>query len=155
MKKRTGLNVKAMLPTPLGLLESFPGTSQFNALEILNQVNETMERLRTDYGAGMVIVLTNKDINQPQRQTRFVFSFSDFSRRASVISSSRLALGETMGIADPRIINERVLKFSLRCIGEHFKLPRNTDQNTVMFAPIMSLMDVDRMGTSLRIERQK
>lgn len=150
LKSRTGLHVKAILPTPLGGIQPFSGTSQFNGMEILDRVESTIKRIREDYGDGMVIVLTNKDINQPRRDTRFVFSFHDPNRRASVVSSARLALGNTSRLTDLATVKERVLKFALRSIAEqHFQLPRSTDESSVMFSPIMSLNDVDRMGTNI------
>ncbi|MGJ8632374.1 MAG: hypothetical protein ACSHX7_00485 [Luteolibacter sp.] len=149
---RTGLRVKAMFPTPLSGIESFPSTTQFNALDILDNVDITVERLRKDYDADTVIVLTNRDINQPERNTKFVFSYTDVIQNISVVSSARLTLGETEATTNIERVKERVMKFALRSIGQqYFKLPRDTDPESVMFSPIMSLKDVDRIGTTLPI----
>lgn len=150
LSTRTGLRVKAMLPTPLDGIQPFPGTKQFSAADIMTVVERPIERLRSDYGASTVIVLTNRDINQPERLTRFVFSFNDPNQQVSILSSARLALGDATQVAELSVIKERILKFSLRCIAEqHFKLPRSTDEKSVMFSPIMSLKDVDRMGMAV------
>lgn len=150
LAKRTGLEVKAVLPTPLDSIEPFPETNQFNAAALLEKATPTIGRLRQDYGDGIAIVLTNRDINSPERTTRFVFSFHDWNQRISTLSSARLTLGIASQKADLETVKDRLLKFSLRIIGEqYFKLPRSTDSNTVMFSPIMSLHDVDRMGTEL------
>ena len=80
---------------------------------------------------------------------RFNFAFHDKTKRFSVISSARLVLGPSGGLADPDTIRARMLKMVKRAIGDvYYDLPRSTDTRDVMYSPIMSLEDVDRMGTN-------
>lgn len=148
----TGLTVKTTLAVGLGGLQPFPDSPQYDAQTLVETAAPAIDRLRAQYGAVPVILLTQRDINARERSTRFSFAQHYTGWRVSVISSARLLPGSVFSRASDATIETRLLKFLLRSTGEQvYRLPRNTDIDSVMYAPVMSLSDLDRMG--MRLER--
>jgi len=109
-----------------------------------------------DPANAMIIFFTNRDINQGDASTRFVFAFHDYSKRLTVISSHRLVQGTGLAYASQETIRNRILKFSLRSIAEHhYALPRSKDRKSLMYSPIRNLMDVDRIGFRMDLPENK
>ena len=121
-----------------------------NTLAVTRGVEAAIDRLRAQYGAVPVILLTQRDINARERSTRFSFAQHYTGWRVSVISSARLLPGSVFSRASDATIETRLLKFLLRSVGQQvYRLPRDTDIDSVMYSPIMSLSDLDRMGMKL------
>ncbi|MEW6303589.1 MAG: hypothetical protein AB1705_08970 [Verrucomicrobiota bacterium] len=69
--------------------------------------------------------------------------------RIAVVSSARLVLSNQRDQrADLETIRARVTKMIKRNIGDvYFGYTRSTDIRDIMYSPIMTLNDVDKMGT--------
>lgn len=146
----TGLAVKSTLAVGLGHLRPFADSLQYDAQTLVETATPAIDRLRAQYGAVPVILLTQRDINARERSTRFSFAQHYPGWRVSVVSSARLVPGTVIGRASDATIETRLLKFLLRSVGQQvYRLPRNTDIDSVMYAPVMSLSDLDRMGIKL------
>lgn len=149
----TGLVVRTVPPIRTVPIQPYPDRErQYDALRMVGSLDYEIGRLRRDYGGAMIVFFTTKDINQGESPTRFVFAHHDYLNRISMLSAHRLVQGHGMAFANREIIQARLLKFSLRAIGEqHFALPRSTDRKSVMFSPINNLIDVDRMGFEIEL----
>ncbi|MDT4331884.1 hypothetical protein ACQE3E_21995 [Methylomonas sp. MED-D] len=140
-----GIWAKASLPLGALAIQAFPGTRQFAAEDIFEQARAVMRRLpETDPNTHFVF-LTNRDINSRTRNFRFQFSHHDRVCRCSVISTAR------MHQPGDRNANQaaatRLLKMTKRAIGEmDFGWTRSADIKDLMYAPIMSLDDLDAIG---------
>jgi predicted Zn-dependent protease len=124
---------------------------QYAAERLMQIALPVVRRLRRYYGDGLAIILTGKDINSEARTFRFLFAQHDTANGLTVLSARRLVLsaGTTEAEANARI-EQRLLKFMLRAVGEHIhRLQRTTDLSSVMYSPIMGLDDVDAMGVRL------
>ena len=91
--------------------------------------------------------LTTRDINFRSATLRFVFSAHNPEINASVVSLARLY----DYVDDKPVLTQRsllrLLKLAKRAIGEmRLGWKRSSDPGDIMFAPLMSLDDVDRMG---------
>jgi hypothetical protein len=87
------------------------------------------------------------DINEASSSVKFVFAHRDPASHTSVLSVARLGFTTAQVAATPTVIYERIYKMIKRTIGEQYlALPRSPDLGNVMYAPIMSLDDVDAMG---------
>jgi hypothetical protein len=123
------LKVRASLPMGIGDLKDLPNSSQF-----------TNEKF-------VVIALTTRDINDRSQLLRFLFARNDMSTHTSVISIARMFATTPKVEGTQAQVGLRIYKMVKRAIGEqYFGLPRSTSIADIMYAPIMSLEDIDAMG---------
>jgi len=124
-----------------------PGTQQLSADQILEETASTIRRFPGSGPKTYYLLLTGYDINAASRRTRFVFSWHHPASNSSVLSVGRLL--EFQG-NQPKIDSrfyDRVFKMSKRAIGElHLGWKRSNDPTDVMYSPIMSLDDLDRLS---------
>lgn len=152
LARMTGLRVRAML----AIGEIAPKVGQVDANLAITRTMPVVERLRSRYGDAVVILLTMADINDPGAGTNFLFAQHDLDQRISILSAYRMRddllvrWSDALPADEAAPVNQRLIKFLLRSVGEqHYRLPRSTDIRSAMYAPIMSLDDIDAMGTEL------
>lgn len=147
------LKVRATLNMGSAGLRPFAGTTQFAAEDIFAMAGNVIPNLTDKRPDTAYIVLTQKDINTRDRSLRFNFAVHNRSTRTAVISAARLVINQTGGMADALTIRRRLFKMAKRNIGDvYFGYTRSTDIRDVMYSPIMSLDDLDRMGTDYHPE---
>lgn len=147
LTKDTGLWVKSSLWTPSGVDVPFAGTNQYPADDYLPLGIKLAGRLPDAGPRTYFIVLTDRDINSRTQNFRFQYSFHSPMSRTSVLSIARLLYGKDGRPAANEVIGLRVQKMLLRIVGE-MKLgwKRTTDPTDLMYSPIMSIEDIDRMS---------
>ncbi|PWV64430.1 hypothetical protein [Plasticicumulans acidivorans] len=146
----SALPVKTTLGVGLGPLQPLADSTQFDSTELVAAAAPAIARLRAQYGEVPVLLLTQRDINTAERSLRYRFAQHYLGPRISVISVARMLPGRFVGRASDELIEARLLKFLLRSVGQQvYRLPRDTDIDSVMYAPIMGLADLDRMGLQL------
>jgi len=99
------------------------------------------------------IILTNEDINTPQSGLRF--NFAAYYEGMAVVSLARLNPrnhGVTFSfVSIPMMFQatrERALKLINRAIGRgYYGHPLSSNRSSVMYSPIMSIEDLDSIGT--------
>lgn len=152
LSQELGITVKATLPTGTMGLQPFPGTTQFPVEEIIEKSSPIIGRLPEKAANSAFILLTNRDINETARNFRYLFSWHDKTNHISIVSTSRMALERGAASVNTDEIPPRLYKMTKRAIGEqYFRLPRSSDIRDVMYAPIMSVDDIDRMGSDYAI----
>ncbi|TRW17054.1 hypothetical protein [Glacieibacterium frigidum] len=131
-----------------GTLDGFEG--QVDASDIVTRLAGDLTWLREAHPGSLVIVLTNADINNRAWSTRFLFSvhFSGGAAPWSVVSGRRLY---TMNaLFDRTLVESRLEKLLLRAVGEQLRgLSRTTDPSDLMYAPLLSATDIDRLEGKL------
>lgn len=128
-------------------LVPFPNTTQFSDEDIETNVLRIIPNLKEARTNAAYIALTTRDINTKDRTLRFNFCLNDKHARVAVISAARLSIGQNGLPADRQTALERLTKLIKRSIGAiYFDYPRSTDIGDVMYSPLMSLDDLDRMG---------
>jgi predicted Zn-dependent protease len=147
LTKDTGLWVKSALWTPSGVEEPFAGTNQYPVDDYLSLGVKLSGGL---YDAGprtYFIVLTDRDINSRSQNFRFLYSSHNPMGRTSVLSIARLVYEKDGTPSADDVVSMRVQKMLLRIVGE-IKLgwKRSNDPKDLMYSPIMSIEDVDRMS---------
>lgn len=153
LQEGLGFRVKASLRLPPLRLPVLPGTNQLIAEEILQQGAAASARLPEATLTTYRLFLTTRDING--RSGNFRFQFSTHNR---VLNSSVLSLARLLDYERERpVFNERavsrLLKMSKRAIGEMvLGWKRSPDPADLMYAPIMGLADLDRLGLEHRQE---
>lgn len=134
-------------------IQPMSGTQQLSADQILEESAPTIRRFPESGPKTYFLLLTGYDINATSRRTRFVFSWHHPASNSSVLSVGRLL--EFQG-NQPKIDSrfyDRLFKMSKRAVGElHLGWKRSNDPADVMYSPIMSLEDLDRL--SLRHEAE-
>ena len=127
-------------------IQKLPGTEQLSADQILVQSAPTIRRFPEAGPKTYFLLLTGYDINTASRRTRFVFSWHSADFNSSVLSVVRLL--EFQG-NQPKVDSrfyDRLFKMSKRAIGElHLGWKRSNNPADVMYSPIMSLDDLDRL----------
>ena len=145
------LKIRATLNMGSAGLKPFAGTTQFPAEDIFAMTANVVRNLTEKRPDAAYIVLTQKDINTRDRSLRFNFAVHNRATRTAVVSAARLVIAQTGGMADTPTIRKRLFKMVKRNIGDvYFGYTRSTDIRDVMYAPIMSLDDLDKMGTEYR-----
>jgi predicted Zn-dependent protease len=147
------LRIRASLAMPFAPPEP---AGQLNAPDQIALASQAIGRLKASNGDPLIMIVTYADINDPAMGTRYLFAFHDIKQRVSVISLARLS-GDLQPKADGSFAPEddakfqmRAMKFFVRTIAEQcLMLPRSNDLGSILYAPIMSLDDLDPIGTRL------
>jgi predicted Zn-dependent protease len=141
------LKVRASLPMGVGDLKELPNSSQLACEDIIARANEIGLRLPNKNQRFVVIALTTRDINERSQSLRFLFAKSDLATQTSVISNARMFASTPSTEGTQAQVGLRIYKMTKRTIGEqYFGLPRTANIADIMYAPIMSLEDIDAMG---------
>jgi predicted Zn-dependent protease len=147
MSQDLALRVKAALRLPPLPITTLPGSNQLIAEDILVQGFNASARLPDTTSKTYRLFLTTKDINSRSGNFRFQFAFHDPALHCSIVSLARLVeyIDERPVLTNLSL--SRLLKLTKRAIGENYLgWHRSADPMDVMFAPLMSLDDLDRMG---------
>ena len=123
-------------------------SGQMISEQVLRELSPVISRLFDTTPKTTFIVLTSVDLNGADGTTRFVFS-THFTGRKSVVSAARLSDAFFGRAERPTITEERLYKIVKKSIGlQYYELPRSTKMESVMYSPIMSLEDLDAVGTA-------
>lgn len=152
----TGLTVRSTLWAPSGKLEPFAGTNQYAAEDFLPLAARIARTLNDVSPRTYYIVLTNRDINSSDRNFRFQFAHHNPMANTSVLSIARLLHNTDGTAATPQVAGMRIGKMLTRIVGEtRMGWKRSGDQKDIMYAPIMSTDDIDRMDLAGSLQARK
>jgi predicted Zn-dependent protease len=156
LTKDTGLWVKSTLKVPSENIEPFAGTNQYPADDYLPMGIRVSKQLQDTTARTYFIVLTDRDINARSQNFRFQYSFHNPMARTSVLSLARLLYEKDGSNASEDVVALRIQKLLLRIVGEmRFGWKRTNDPTDLMFAPIMSIEDIDRMSLIHAMQSRK
>ena len=156
LTKETGLWIKSTLWMPSDGIEPFPGTNQYPAEDYFPLGARAARMLREASPRTYYIVLTNRDINSKSQNFRFQYSSHSPMANTSVLSIARLLYTKLGTPASNEMVGERVAKMLLRIVGEmRLGWRRTSDPADLMYAPIMSIDDVDRMSLTRTLQSHK
>ena len=145
LTKETGLNVRAASPVDATGLQPYQ-LQQYATDELIALLGSKTTTLSDTNDKTIFIAYTKRDINDRNGKTRFLFAQANGDLRISVISASRMS-GSARWDVPPVFLADRIHKMSKRAIGDlYFKYPRTTNPKDLMYAPIMSADDIDRIG---------
>jgi len=154
LTKDTGIWVKSSLSIPSEINNPMPGTNQYPADDYLMVGLRVAKQLPDVSVRTYFIVLTDRDINSRSQNFRFQYSFHNPMARTSVLSVARLAFDKDGSTAPIDVISLRTQKMLMRIVGE-MKLgwKRTTEPTDLMYTPIMSVEDIDRMSLVHSIQK--
>lgn len=156
LTKETGLWVKSSVWMPAENMEPLAGTNQYPGEDYLAMGGKVAARLRDSSARTYFIVLTDRDINSRSQNFRFQFSMHSPMARTSVLSVARLFHEKDGSPAPLDVVETRARKMLLRIVGEmRLGWQRTSDPTDVMYAPIMSIEDIDRMSVIHTINKWK
>ena len=142
------LNVNAKVSVHMGTSEEMYSSSQKQYITsiIAKEAKEISQKINNYSSTPYTIVLTNYDINDEPFNLRFLFA--QHSNNVSVVSIARMDPRVYGGIYDRELIYSRMKKLVKKGIGlEYYGYKLLTNKDNAMYAPIMSLRDLDEMGT--------
>jgi predicted Zn-dependent protease len=147
LQQNLNLRVKASLRLPALSLTTLPGTNQYVAEDILSLGAAASASLPETSSTTYRVFLTTRDTNTRSGNFRFQFSAHNKALNCSVVSMARLLEYSN----DRPMLTERaatrLLKMTKRAIGEmRLGWSRSADKSDLMYTPIMSLDDLDRLG---------
>lgn len=152
----TGLWVKASLWVPPGPLAPLPGGQQFAGEDYLALGSALARRLQDAGPRTYFIVLTDRDINARSQNFRFQFSMHSPMQRTSVLSVARLLYAKDGSPAPGDVVSARVQKMLMRIVGEmRLGWQRTSDPADLMYAPILSVNDIDGMDLRQTVQARK
>jgi predicted Zn-dependent protease len=147
LQQQLGLRVKASIRLPSLDLDLLPGTNQTVSEDILQKGFAASSRLPEASSDTYRLFLTGRDINNRSANFRFTFSTHAPAIRSSVLSVARLMEFQQGQPVFTALAATRTVKMSLRAIGEmRLGWKRSTQPEDLMYAPIMGLADLDRIG---------
>ena len=153
LASQLGIRVRAGLRLPPLRIPVLPGTDQYASEALLERAVRASARLPGLGPETYRLFLTTRDINSQTGNFRFQFSMHSPSLNCSVLSMARLVEFED---GMPRLTvrtGERTIKLAKRAVGElHLGWRRSTDPEDLMYAPLMGLEDLDRIGNEYREE---
>ncbi|WP_146180036.1 peptidase [Opitutus sp. ER46] len=141
------LNVRATVHagrTP----KMFGPSKQMLGERVRDELKVPLQRLYDVTPKTIFVVLTRDDLNSEDGGTRFLFAMHFPPERLSVVSMARLS-DSFFGKKDtPEVTKLRLYKMVKKAIGtQYYAYPRSTDLKSVMYSPVMSLDDLDAVGT--------
>lgn len=147
LSRDLGIRISATRKVTIQGLAPFPGTTQYSADDILDTAEDAVQRLPGSLTNTAYIILTQRDINLNDRKLRFCFASHNYNTRVSVVSSARMSGPWNGKSANLETVTARIKKMVKRSIGlEYFGYRHSADIHDLMFAPIMSLNDLDRIS---------
>jgi len=156
LTQATGLWIKSTLWTPSDGIAPFAGTNQYPVEDYFPMGARAARMLREVSPRTYYIVLTNRDINSRSRNFRFQYSSHSPMANTSVLSIARLLYTNIGTPATAEVVGERVAKMLMRIVGEmRLGWKRTSDPVDLMYAPIMSIDDVDRMSLTHTLQSRK
>lgn len=151
LASQLGIRVRAGLRLPPLRIPVLPETNQYASEALLERAVRASARLPGLGPETYRLFLTTRDINSQTGNFRFQFSMHSPSLNCSVLSMARLVEIEN---GEPRLTvrtGERTIKLAKRAVGElHLGWRRSTDPDDLMYAPLMSVEDLDRIGNEHR-----
>ena len=149
--KDTTLQIKVVLPLGTRDWKPYPDRPQYDPDALKNLALPAIERLKTNYGGKVYVILTSRDIGPPDKSLNFVFARHDRAQKISVVSAARMHFDQQGKQAAPDVIQTRLRKMLLRTIAfQYYELQRSTDIGDVTYSPLMSVGDLDQMGLTLK-----
>jgi len=147
----TGLQIKVVLPLGTRDWKPFPDRPQYDPDALNTLALPVIERLKTNYGGKVYVILTSLDIGPPDRSLNFMFTRHDHAQKISVVSAAHMLFDERGQQAAPDLIHTRLRKILLRTIAlQYYELQRSTDITDVTYSPLMGVADLDQMGLRLK-----
>lgn len=148
LSRELGITIQPTVKMGMAELKPYPGKNQFSGDDIIDLAEEAVTNFPSIRPDTVYIILTQRDINIDDSGLRFTFSVRNNSLRIAVVSSARLVMGEDGRLADRKIMTSRIVKMVKRNIGSmYFGYQYSTDIKDLMYSPVMSVSDVDRMGS--------
>ena len=150
LSQELGIHIKAMLSVPIGHHAVFnEKRKQYVAESLTEPIVNVMKQLHDKQDKTAYIALLNNDMCPNDSGLNYVFS-SHFTGRVSIIATGRLM---PYGVLDKnkaaKIYGLRLLKLVKRTIGQqYFGLPRSDRKDSLMFSPLMSTDDLDRISSN-------
>ena len=151
LASQLGIRVRAGMRLPPLRIPVLPATGQYAGEALLERAVRASARLPGMGADTYRLFLTTRDINSQSGGFRFQFSMHSPDLKCSVLSMARLVELEN---GEPRIsqrTGERTIKLAKRAVGElHLGWRRSSDPDDLMYAPLMGLEDLDRIGNEHR-----
>ncbi|MBA2722874.1 MAG: hypothetical protein H0W48_09260 [Methylibium sp.] len=147
LQQTLGIRIESTVPlTPLRLSPQ-PGTNQYESEALLVAGRVASASFAGISEASYCVFLTVRPINSAAAASRYQVSAHNRGLNSSVVSlAGLLEPGQDRPIFTERTA-WRLFKMSKRAIGEmHLGWSRSTEPLDLMYAPILSLEDVDRIG---------
>lgn len=147
----TGLQIKVVLPLGTRDWKPYPDRPQYDPDALKNLALPAIERIKTNYGGKVYVILTSRDIGPPDKSLNFMFTQHDHAQKISVVSAARMLFEQQGQQAAAELIQTRLRKMLLRTIAlQFYELQRSTDIGDVTYSPLMSVGDLDQMGLTLK-----
>jgi predicted Zn-dependent protease len=128
-------------------MSPLPGTNQYAADDFFAKVLPRAKALPEASPRTYYVILTTHDINSRSQNFRFQFSSHSPMLNASVVSLARLLTYSNGNAILDDAAAARLYKMTKRAVGEmRLGWKRSADTQDLMYAPIMSIEDLDRIG---------
>ncbi|MFA6172602.1 MAG: hypothetical protein WC334_02020 [Kiritimatiellales bacterium] len=155
IKKELGLSVT--VSTHMGYSDSMVNEKQkqYDAGKIAWAARGVIRRLPGDLDNTTFLVLLDRDLNSRPFNLRYNFS-AHFDRFGKItpISTTRMDPVTFNQRPDEELLYSRLKKMAYKSIGiQHYGYDPSSDLDSVMYGPIMSLDDLDRMGSRFKNEQ--
>lgn len=149
--KDTGLKIKVVLPLGTRDWKPFPESTQYDPNALVTIALPAVERLKSNYGGKVYVILTCQDIGPPDGSLKFVFTQHDHTQKISVISTARILFDQNNDHTAPNVVQTRLRKLFLRAVAlQYYGLQRSADITDVTCLPLMSVSDLDQMGLTIK-----
>ncbi|TVP74979.1 MAG: hypothetical protein EA353_14745 [Puniceicoccaceae bacterium] len=120
---------------------------QYDAEKIITEAKKVVHRNSDQQEVPYSVVLLHQDLNRPPFNLRYTFAVHS-TQGVSVISTARMDPRNYGLSADEELLYSRLKKMVMKGIGYNvFQHKRSLDRSSVMYSPIMSLEDLDEIGT--------
>ncbi len=142
-----GLNIKVTVDAGRSR-KMFGASGQMIAEQAEQELQEVRARLHPGLRT-ICLALVPDDLNGSDGTTRFVFAYTFYRQRFSIVSIARMKGSFYQGFENPEVTKARLYKMVKKAIGTlYYHYPRSTDLKSVMYSPVMSLEDLDAVGTA-------
>lgn len=152
LARLSGVAVKPLLT--MGLADAPTNAAgQLEGDALLPLLQPLADRVRRLYDApdALVLLVTRRDLNAASLGTRFLFAFQNRATRLAAVSAARAeAAGLDGNPPETALVLTRLVKLLLRVVVEQvLGKPRSSDPAALMYSPLLSVADLDMIGTGI------
>jgi predicted Zn-dependent protease len=141
------LNAKAATRMSLSKFMYDPNWNQYMSNRIADEAFKLSNKFQSKHDKTLLLVITNLDINAEGSHVRY--NYATHFNHLSVISTARIDPKNIGEQENEQLKKTRILKLINKAIGQQvYGYATSSDIRSVMYGPITSLQDLDKMGSA-------
>ena len=154
ISKQHALHTKAVTRMSLSKFMYDPNWNQYMSNRIADEAFKLTNKFQDKHDKTLLLVITNLDINAEGSHVRY--NYATHFNHLSVVSTARIDPRNNGEQENEQLKKTRLFKLINKAIGQQvYGYATSSDIRSVMYGPITSLQDLDKMGSAFTGSEQR